>query len=331
MLTSTAIGTGGLGRFGNQCYTIAGVIGIAEKSGQPFSFPHWKNYDNALFGGEVTDFEDYFENPLPRMNGEAFNEYGYFWGYRDIVLNGNWSINAHLQSPKYFEHCIDKIRHYFKMKDEPKQNDWVAIHYRAGDYIDDPNAYHPRCSKEYYEQDNPSVSDDVYDSLVQELRRLAQKFPGIVNPDLIGEKIGGSPQKKFAKVTHREKMMSLEDVKSTDELEEWEKRLIKTVRTHNLGGYFAELKVDGLALSLIYENGVLTRAATRGDGETGEDVTRNILTIHTVPFRVNAPKELENIILITHCRLRRLAGQRFDYSPTAVLALSVVRELSHSS
>jgi len=152
MLTSTAIGTGGLGRFGNQCYTIAGVIGIAEKSGQPFAFPHWKNYDNALFGGEVTDFEDYFENPLPRMNGESFNEYGYFWGYRDIVLNGNWSINAHLQSPKYFEHCIDKVRHYFKMKDEPEQNDWVAIHYRAGDYIDDPNAYHPRCSKEYYEQ-----------------------------------------------------------------------------------------------------------------------------------------------------------------------------------
>ena len=92
MLTSTAIGTGGLGRFGNQCYTISGVIGIAEKSGQPFAFPHWKNYDNALFGGEVTDFEDYFENPLPRMNGESFNEYGYFWGYRDIVLNGNWSI-----------------------------------------------------------------------------------------------------------------------------------------------------------------------------------------------------------------------------------------------
>lgn len=152
MLTSTSIGTGGLGRFGNQCYTIAGVIGIAEKSGQPFSFPHWKNYDNALFGGEVTDFEQYFENPLPRMNGESFNEYGYFWGYRDIVLSGNWSINAHLQSPKYFEHCLDKVRHYFKMKDEPEQNDYVAIHYRAGDYIDDPNAYHPRCSKEYYEQ-----------------------------------------------------------------------------------------------------------------------------------------------------------------------------------
>ena len=153
MVTSTAIGRGGLGRFGNQMFTIAGVIGIAMKSGHDFAFPHWKNYDNALFGGEVTDFEQVFENPLPRVNGEVFNEYGYFWGYRDIRLpQGNWSINAHLQSPKFFEHCIDEVRHYFRMKDEPEQNDYVAIHYRAGDYIDDPEAYHPRCSKEYYEQ-----------------------------------------------------------------------------------------------------------------------------------------------------------------------------------
>jgi hypothetical protein len=152
MVTSTAIGTGGLGRFGNQCYTIASVIGIAEKSHQPFAFPHWKNYDNALFGGEVTDFEQVFENPLPRVNGQQFIQYGYFWGYRDIFLPiGDWSINAHLQSPKYFEHSLETVRKYFRMKHEPEQNDYVAIHYRAGDYIDDPDAYHPRCSKEYYE------------------------------------------------------------------------------------------------------------------------------------------------------------------------------------
>lgn len=153
MLTSTAIGTGGLGRFGNQLFTIAGVIGIAIKNGQPFGFPKWKNYDNALFGGEVTDFSEVFENPLPDTKGEQFNEYGYFWGYRDIKLPvGNWSINAHLQSPKFFEHCIDRVRYYFRMKNEPDQNDYVAVHYRAGDYIDDPRAYHPRCSREYYEK-----------------------------------------------------------------------------------------------------------------------------------------------------------------------------------
>lgn len=140
--------------------------------------------------------------------------------------------------------------------------------------------------KEYYEHDNPSVSDAVYDSLVEELRRLAKQYPNKVNQDLIGGRIGGAAQKKFAKVKHNERMMSLEDVKSVGELRDWEQRLIKNVGTANLGSYYVELKVDGLALSLVYENGVLVRAATRGDGEVGEDVTRNILTIHSIPFRV---------------------------------------------
>lgn len=154
MITSLAIGTGGLGRFGNQLFTIAGVIGIADKSGQPFGFPEWKNYDNALFGGEVTNFSEVFENPLPDLRGITdFLDFGYFWGYRKIFLPaGNWSINAHLQSPKFFEDSIEKVRHYFKMKDEPEQNDYCAIHYRAGDYIDDQSAYHPRQTREYYEQ-----------------------------------------------------------------------------------------------------------------------------------------------------------------------------------
>lgn len=157
MITSTAIGTGGLGRFGNQMFTIAGVIGIATKNNQPFGFPKWVNYDNALFGGEVTDFSEHFVNPLPEiqegLHVRDFNEYGYFWGYRDVSLpSGNWSINAHLQSPKFFEHCISDVRHYFKMKDEPEQNDYVCIHYRAGDYIDDVRAYHPRQTKEYYKK-----------------------------------------------------------------------------------------------------------------------------------------------------------------------------------
>lgn len=151
MITSTSISKGGLGRFGNQLFTIAGVIGIATKSGQPFGFGKWMNYDNALFGGEVTDYSKYFVNELPSDRGLSFNEYGYFWGYRDINLpDGNWSINAHLQSGKFFEHCLPVIREQFRMKDEPEQNDYVAIHYRAGDYIDDVNAYHPRQQKEYY-------------------------------------------------------------------------------------------------------------------------------------------------------------------------------------
>lgn len=155
MLTSLSINHGGLGRFGNQLFTIAGVIGAACKLGQPFGFPEWIVKDNELFGGNADKMSDYFVNPLPGLNGipeSEFKQIPYWWGYRDLRLpSGNWDIFAHMQDPRYFENYIPLIRHYFRMKDEPPQNGYVAIHYRAGDYIDDPNAYHPRCSKEYYE------------------------------------------------------------------------------------------------------------------------------------------------------------------------------------
>lgn len=152
MLTAKSIGTGGLGRFGNQMFTIAGVIGIAARSGQPYAFPRWQTHDNAIFGNPVDDIEQYLVSELPRIpDGLSFQDYGYFWGYRDIVLpSGNFSIDAHMQSYKFFSHCIGQVREVLRFKDEPEQNDYVAIHYRAGDYIDDPNAQHPRCSKEYY-------------------------------------------------------------------------------------------------------------------------------------------------------------------------------------
>jgi len=154
MLTAKSIGTGGLGRFGNQMFTIAGVIGIAARSGQPYAFPRWYTHDNSIFGNPVDDIEAHLVNELPRIpDGLSFQDYGYFWGYRDILLpTGNYSIDAHMQSYKFFSHCIGKVREVFRFKDEPEQNDYVAIHYRAGDYIDDPNAQHPRCSKEYYQQ-----------------------------------------------------------------------------------------------------------------------------------------------------------------------------------
>lgn len=138
---------------GNQMFTIAGVVGIAIKSGQPWGFPRWVTHDNKLFGQEPDDIQSHLVNELPSSDGLTFQDYGYWWGYRDIVLpNGNWSIDAHMQSYQFFSRCIDTIREVFRFKDEPEQNDYVAIHYRAGDYIDDPNAQHPRCSKEYYEK-----------------------------------------------------------------------------------------------------------------------------------------------------------------------------------
>ena len=154
MVTSLSIGAGGLGRFGNQMWTIAGCIGIARANGMDFAFPKWVNHDNALFGANKDDLSRYFVNPLPLLpDGRIWQEYGYFWGYKDVKLNkGDWSINAHLQSPAFFGHCIDAVRHYFKMKDEPDQNDYCAVHVRAGDYVDDLNAYHPICSNEYYQK-----------------------------------------------------------------------------------------------------------------------------------------------------------------------------------
>jgi DNA ligase (NAD+) len=151
--------------------------------------------------------------------------------------------------------------------------------------------------QEYYEHDAPSVSDAVYDSLLAELKRLAHLHPELVDQKLIGELVGGAPQKKFAKVTHVRPMLSLGDNKSDQELRDWEKRVAKLIDKTELGPYFVELKVDGLALSLIYRNGVLVTAATRGNGEVGEDVTRNVLTIHSIPFRLpshkNVPAEVE--------------------------------------
>lgn len=152
MITAKSLATGGLGRFGNQMFTIAGCIGIAVKSGQPYAFPEWETHDNAIFGDPVDNINEYLLKQLPALASTAgFQDYGYFWGYRDIYLpTGNWSIDAHMQSEKFFKHCLPLIRETFTFKDEPEQNDYVAIHYRAGDYIDNPDAYHPRCSLHYY-------------------------------------------------------------------------------------------------------------------------------------------------------------------------------------
>ncbi|MBI4947986.1 NAD-dependent DNA ligase LigA [Candidatus Berkelbacteria bacterium] len=149
--------------------------------------------------------------------------------------------------------------------------------------------------REYYEHDNPTVSDAIYDSLVDQLRRLAKQYPNQVNADLIGGRVGGEVQKKFSKVTHRVRMLSLQDVKSDQELLDWEERVKKILGAKELKQFYAELKVDGLAMSLIYKNGVLVTAATRGNGEVGEDVTRNILTIHSIPFKLHNFKGFEDV------------------------------------
>jgi hypothetical protein len=130
-------------------YQIAGTIGIARKNGFDFAFPEWKNYDHAeRFGSqEDIDLQKYFENPLPVYKGPQLPDRFVHWGYHDIKLTQSCSLSGHMQSIKYFEHCLDEVRWYFRMKDEYPQNDFCAIHVRLGDY---DGGYHPRLDLAYY-------------------------------------------------------------------------------------------------------------------------------------------------------------------------------------
>lgn len=142
--------------------------------------------------------------------------------------------------------------------------------------------------RRYHVENDPSVTDDVYDSLTRELRLLEAAHPTLRLQDDPLARVAGAPLPKFQKVTHEKRMLSLGDAFSFEDLEAWEKRIAKLVPEASLS-YFAELKFDGLAVSLVYENGALVRAATRGDGYVGEDVTQNIKTIGDIPLTLPAP------------------------------------------
>lgn len=152
----THLQLGRMGRLGNALFEVAGCIGIARKSGQPFAFPKLILHDmvERFDTGEDHELYKYLKNPLPEVpDFLQFQSYPYFWEYRDIDLpTGNWSIDAHLQSVKWFDHCIDEVRHFFTFKQEYLQSDYNCIHYRAGDYIDNLEAYHPRQPIEYYQR-----------------------------------------------------------------------------------------------------------------------------------------------------------------------------------
>ncbi len=160
---------------------------------------------------------------------------------------------------------------------------------------------------EYHVLDKPSVSDAVNDSLKHELFQLEQEFPDLITPDSPTQRVGGQPLDKFKKVPHVYPMLSMEDVFSFDELQDWENRILK-IREDKAVDYYAMLKIDGLAISLVYEDGQLKTAATRGDGKVGEDVTHNIRTIDSVPLVLRKPDEGE---------LRSLKKE-FDLSNTTI-------------
>lgn len=137
----------------------------------------------------------------------------------------------------------------------------------------------------YHVLDSPEISDIEYDELVRELVALETEHPDLVTDDSPTQRVGGPVDKAFAPVAHRERMFSLDNVVALDELQAWGERLAR-VLDREPSGFNCELKIDGLAVSLTYRDGVLVQGATRGDGVTGEDVTANVRTIEAVPLRL---------------------------------------------
>jgi DNA ligase (NAD+) len=140
-------------------------------------------------------------------------------------------------------------------------------------------------AKSYYEKDISLIEDEIYDSLVKELKSLEKENPELADPNFIIYRVGGKALEYFEKKEHIVRMLSLNDCFSFSELEDWEKRIQKLAPKEKLE-YFAELKMDGLACSLIYKDGVLQSSITRGDGSIGEDITQNVKTISSVPIKL---------------------------------------------
>lgn len=150
-----------------------------------------------------------------------------------------------------------------------------------------------RAAHAYYVLDAPEMEDPVYDRLYRELLDLEATHPELIRPDSPTQRVGGPPAEGFTSVAHRIGLLSLDNAFSTDDLEAWYGRLLKVLDREPPGGevqpalpMVGELKIDGNALALSYEQGLLVRAATRGDGERGEDITTNVRTIQSVPLRL---------------------------------------------
>ena len=150
----------------------------------------------------------------------------------------------------------------------------------------------------YHVLDESTMSEAAADSLKHELSKLEEQYPDLITPDSPTQRVAGRPLDKFEKVTHERRMISLADVFSTEEVREWVARNYKLVSANTKFKYFTDIKMDGLAMSLHYRNGILERAVTRGDGLVGEDVTMNVRTIENIPLKLRG----ENIPEIVEAR-----------------------------
>ncbi len=145
-------------------------------------------------------------------------------------------------------------------------------------------------SYKYYVLDQPEISDYDYDRMMNELIKLEEEYPELKSPTSPTQRVGGAPLKEFNQVVHSVPMLSLQDVFSFEELKNW---VNKIKEVYSEAEFVVELKIDGLSVSLLYENGELIRGATRGDGNIGEDVTNNIKTIKSIPLKIKDKNLLE--------------------------------------
>jgi len=164
----------------------------------------------------------------------------------------------------------------------------------------------------YYTQDNPSISDYEYDQLMHELLVLEEQYPELMTPDSPSQRVGAAPLDEFSQITHELPMLSLSNGFSDDDIREFDKRLHKELgqAQEQEFDYVAEPKLDGLAVSILYVDGIFHHAATRGDGKVGEDITQNVKTIRSLPLRLpdGVPNRLEvrGEIYMSHARFAEL-------------------------
>ncbi len=171
----------------------------------------------------------------------------------------------------------------------------------------------------YYVLDDPLVGDDVYDELLDELRAIEAESPELRTPDSPTQRIGGKPVAGFEQYEHLEPMLSLGNARSAEELEAWEARIRNLLKRFDIEAgeinYVTEPKIDGLAISLTYEDGVFVRGTTRGDGRIGEVVTQNLRTIRSIPLRIPDPPELIEVrgeIYFSRSGFDRLNSERAE-------------------
>jgi len=166
----------------------------------------------------------------------------------------------------------------------------------------------------YYVLNDPSISDAQYDALLRELQALEQRYPALLTPDSPTQRVGAPPVKAFGEVRHEQRMLSLDNAFTDEELADFDRRVRKGLDIDQVD-YAAEPKLDGLAVSLLYTGGSLVRAATRGDGTTGEDVTANVRTINAVPLKlvgsgIPATLEVRGEIYLSHRGFTELNAQQ---------------------